>query len=119
MIEVSEFVTRQTVERAYRRAKQEQEKGNHGYAKRGMNCARARDPKLLMVLEKAAEILVAVSNEQYGEYRQRRDIPYSHKVEPTEVQMWKEAYKTCDNGDPCEPLMWIYGCATELAYGRN
>lgn len=109
-----------SVENAYRRAKYMQSNpspSSTSYANRGMNCARARDSKLLFVLEKATEIIYAQYLRQYGEYVQRDDIPENHTVVPTEVQMWREAYKMVDQGTPIENFKWIYGCATELAYG--
>lgn len=123
----SEFITPKTVEQAYQLAQIMQKQSYSGneyerkqadaFAMRGMRCARARDHKLLLVLEKATEILLAISNDQFGQYRQRNDIPDSHKVEPTEVQMWRESYRMCDQGTPLENFKWIYGCATKLAYG--
>ncbi len=114
------WLNRQTVENAYRRAKYMQEnpcEKADRYAQRGMRCARARDSKLLYVLEKATEIIYNQYLEQLGEYVQREDIPENHKVIPTEVQMWRESYKMVDQGTPIENFKWIYGCATELAYG--
>jgi hypothetical protein len=122
-----EWVNPQNIERAYQLAQVMQKqayKGNEyerkqaeAFAQRGMRGARARDKKLLVVMEKATEVLLAISNDQFGQYRQRNDIPESHKVEPTEVQMWREAYKMCDQGTPLENFKWIYGCAIKLAYG--
>jgi hypothetical protein len=123
----AEFITPQSVERAYQLAQIMQQQAYKGtqyerkqaeaFAQRGMRGARARDRKLLMVLEKATEVLTALSNDQFGQYRLRNDIPESHKVEPTEVQMWREAYRMCDQGTALEQFRWIYGCAIKLAYG--
>jgi len=95
----NEFITPKSIEQAYQLAQIMQNqsyKGNEyerkqadAFAMRGMRGARARDHKLLVVLEKATEILLAISNDQFGQYRLRNDIPESHKVEPTEVQMWR------------------------------
>ena len=122
-----EFVNYSTVENAHSTATQMQKKAhssNHWerisaeeYAKRGMRAARSRDPRVMKVLEAATEVLVKVSNSQYGQYRQRSDVPYSHKVEPTEVQMWREAYRLADEGNPIENFKWIYAAAAQLAYG--
>tara|TARA_R110001592_G_scaffold142674_1_gene364868 strand:- start:1143 stop:1535 length:393 start_codon:yes stop_codon:yes gene_type:complete len=122
-----EWVNPQNIERAYQLAQVMQKQAYKGsayerkeaesFAERGMRGARSRDHKLLVVLEKATEVLVALSNDQFGTYRQRNDIPESHKVEPTEVQMWREAFKMVDQGTPIENFKWIYGCAIKLAYG--
>tara|TARA_B100000242_G_scaffold273534_1_gene227264 strand:- start:51 stop:437 length:387 start_codon:yes stop_codon:yes gene_type:complete len=109
-----------SIEQAYRKAKRMQEAQNdkaESFANRGMRCAQARDAKLLFVLERAANIIYGQYLRQYGEYVQRDDIPENHTVVPTEVQMWREAYKMVDQGTPIENFKWIYGCATELAYG--
>lgn len=117
-IEISEWLNPQTIENAYRRAKFAQDSRNYRYGKRGMNAARARDPKVLLVLERGTEVLTRIADEQTGSYRAGAGIPYSHRVEPTEVALWRNAYETMDNGDPLVHFEWIYGCAVELAYGR-
>lgn len=123
----AEFVNRHTVERAYQLAQTMQYNANRGtrqqqieaeqFAQRGMRAVREKDRRTMMVLEQATEVLLKISNEQFGQYRQRQDIPYSHRVEPTEVQMWREAYKMADQGTPLENFKWVYGCACRLAYG--
>ena len=119
-IEINDWINQFTIEKAYRRANLMQ--ADHSYrskafAERGMRAARARDPKLLMVLEKGTTILEQLAQEQLGEYKHRSDIPYSHSVDPTEVQLWREAYKTCDQGDPVINFQWIYGAAAQVAFG--
>jgi len=123
----TEFVNASTVEKAYQLAQNMQYNANRGsrdeqieaqrFAERGMRAVRSKDHRVMVVLEKATEVLLKISNEQFGQYRQRQDIPYSHRVEPTEVQMWREAYKMADQGTPLENFKWIYGCACKLAYG--
>ncbi len=122
-----EFVNRHTVERVYANCRKMQEQSNKGrigqrkaaerYAQRGMRAAKAKDIKLMMVLEQATEVLTNLSNEQFGQYRYRNDIPANHRVEPTTVQMWREAYKMADQDTPLENFRWIYGAAAELAFG--
>jgi hypothetical protein len=121
------FVNRDTVEKAYITAKDMQKQANKGtrdeqieaerFAQRGMRAVKSKDLLTLRVLEQATEILLKISNEQFGQYRQRSDIPESHRVEPTTVQMWREAYKMADQGTPLENFRWVYGCACQLAYG--
>ena len=115
-------LTEESVEWAYKRAKYMQSNPSsvsESYGRRGMICAKQRDAKMLHVLEKATEIIYAQYLRQYGQYVQRDDIPENHKVVPTEVQMWREAYKMVDQGTPIENFKWIYGCAVELAYGNG
>jgi hypothetical protein len=123
----AEFVNTSTVERAYQLAQTMQYNANRGnnreqreaedFAQRGMRAVRSKDQRTMIVLEQATEVLLKISNEQFGEYRQRNDIPESHRVEPTEVQMWREAYRMADEGTPLEHFKWVYGCAVKLAYG--
>jgi len=123
----AEFINQNTVERAYRLAQQMQHNANRGsyserleaeeFAFRGMRAVRSKDHRTMIVLEQATEVLHKISNEQFGQYRLRSDIPESHRVEPTEVQMWREAYRMADQGTPLENFKWVYGCAVKLAYG--
>lgn len=123
----SEFINRHTVEKAYRMSGKMQKLSSKGndhqkaeaevFAQRGMRAARSKDHRTLVALEQATEVLLKLSNEQYGQYRQRIDIPESHRVEPTVVQLWREAYKMADQGTPLENFMWIYGAAVKLAHG--
>ena len=118
-IETTNWVNRLTVEEAYRMARRLQAEDtprSQNFARRGMRAAKARDPKLLLVLEKATEIVTQMSQEQFGQTRYRTDIPYSDRVEPTEVQLWREAYRLCDEGNPIGNFMWIYGAAAHLAF---
>ena len=122
-----EFINRETVENVYRLCVDMQKqayKGNYeerrfaeSFAQRGMRAARSKDRLTLIALEQATEIMLQISNEQFGEYRYRDDIPESHKVEPTSVQLWREAYKMADQGTPLENFKWIYGAAVKLAHG--
>ena len=102
------------VEFAHRRCLEEQQKGNWSWAQLGIRAARARDQKIMRVLEKAAEVIDKEEENQRGETRRSTDV-YSHSIETTETQMWKAAYKTADAGTPEEALMWIYGAAACLA----
>tara|TARA_R110002012_G_scaffold91307_1_gene222429 strand:- start:63 stop:446 length:384 start_codon:yes stop_codon:yes gene_type:complete len=117
---VDSNINASSVEWAYSKAKQMQLKNNRksaAFAARGMRAAKARDPKLLLVLEKATEVIYKQYLAQYGDYVQRSDIPENHKVVPTEVQLWREAYKMVDQGTPIVNFEWIYGAAALLAFG--
>lgn len=102
------------MELAHSRAHEEQANGNWEWALIGLRAARARDPKMMKALEKSSEILQQLEEDQRRESR-RTEERYNHTKESTEYQMWREAYKTADNGDPCENLMWIYGAAAFVA----
>jgi hypothetical protein len=107
-------ISRYSLEFAYGRALQEQNKQNWTWAMTGMRAARARDQKMLKVLEHAANLIQQIDEDQHREHRRSTD-KYAESLMTTETQMWVEAYKTMDKGDPCENLMWIYGAAACLA----
>jgi len=127
-IELSaESINAVTVERAYRLARSMQRQSGRGnyrerveaetFAHRGLNAAKKRDKRMMVVLERATAIIQKTVNDQVGQYQQRSDIPFSHQVDPTELQMWREAYKMADQGQALANFQWIYGCAAWLAYG--
>lgn len=113
-IEVEEFVTRGSVEWAFSRAIEAQRTRKQHIADIGMRAAFARDPKLLLVLEKATEVLVKMEEEQVGRTR-RTSEKFGDRVELTEVALWRKAYEFCDKGEPLRQLEWIYGAAALLA----
>ena len=116
-METSDFINPRTVEKAYRNAKIAQEKRNQRFADRGMRAARARDPHLLFVLEKATAVLDKMSEAQTGQTRREVNAVFKNTVEHTELQMWRNAYTICDSGEPTQHYEWIYGAAAELAFG--
>lgn len=113
-IEIDGWINRETVERAYARAREAQQRRQQHLADTGMRAARARDPKLLRCLEKGAEILTAMQEEQVGRTR-RTSSRYADTVELTEVALWRKAYEFADRGEPLGQLEWIYGAAAVLA----
>ena len=88
-----------------------QRQGRMGLAEAGMRAARARDSRFLKALEGGAEILHQLSARQLGHNYSAAGI----RMEATEAQLWKEAYKSADRGDPMVQFRWIYGAAAELA----
>jgi hypothetical protein len=110
-IEIPEWITDTTVERAYGRAMRFQREGRMGMAEAGLRAAKARDGRLLKALEGGAEVLHRISSNQFGHNYKAAGI----KMEATEAQLWREAYKTADRGEPMVQFRWIYGAAAELA----
>lgn len=113
-IEVENWINRNTVEWAFGRAQEAQQRRQQHIADAGMRAARARDPRMLLVLEKATEILDRMQEEQVGRLR-RTSSKFSDRVELTEVALWRKAYEFCDKGEPLPHLEWIYGAAAILA----
>ncbi len=111
-IELENFVTLKSVEYAYGRAIREQQRNNMAFAEVGLNAAKRRDPQLLMVLDKAANIMIKEDDNQRGQTRMHSDIE-SERRYTTETQMWREAYRMVDEGKAGDVphLMWIYAAA--------
>lgn len=118
-IELENFVTPKSVEAAYRWANEQathSEAAGHILALKGMRAARARDPKMLLALEKGAEIMHQIAEAQVGRtHRDSEGRTAAEKTWPTEAALWREAYVTCDKGTPVESLAWIYAAAARLA----
>lgn len=109
-VELAGHVTFELVEQAYRTAVRRQEAGQLHWTDAGWRAARARDPKLLKVLEHCTEVLDKADEAQRGRTRRCAE-KLSEQVATTETQLFREAYRTADMGDPAEPLRWIYGAA--------
>ena len=111
-------VNRETVERAYRMANEAQKRGSPrdwAWCDQGFRAALARDTELLRALDQAAEVMVAMNEEQYGRMQRDTSLTESERVTPTEVQLWREAYKLADEGRPTKHFAWIYAAAGWLA----
>lgn len=126
-IELPEFVTERTVERAYVRAKtmQQQFIARRGrdyceaWAARGVRAAKARDGKLLRFLEYAVEVLKKLSDEQQSRLTQAGFVRQDY----TEFSTWKGAYSKADElgrDESCDPgvFRWVYGAAAEAVFGN-
>lgn len=98
------------IEYAYGLAKQMQEQRYQLFADIGMRAARARDEKMLKVMEKATEYIHGLSEDQMGRTR-RSTSNYGETAEHTELGLWREAYRMMDKGEPMEQFQWIYGAA--------
>jgi hypothetical protein len=117
-VELEEWITPELVEAAYRTAIRMQQARALWWADVGMKAAKARDPKLLKALEKAAEVVTKMDEEQRG--RTRRHAEYlNHQTETTETQLFREAYRMADQGTPIEHLKWIYGAGAWLCGYNN
>jgi hypothetical protein len=119
-IEVASFVTRKSVEHVYGKVQGLRERTKRdptlpSIVLVGMRAARARDPKLLIALEKGAEVVHQIAEEQYGRTMRDGASTHAERVWPTEAQLWREAYVTVDSGNVCEPLAWIYAMGAILA----
>ena len=112
-------ITINRVERAYANCIDQQKIGNKGYAQRGMRAVQDRNRLVMLALEKIADLMRNTTDQQLGQYKHRKDIPFSHTIDPTETQMFIKAYELADKGTPIEEFMWIYGAVTEIALDYN
>lgn len=110
-VEVEEFVTPGRVEWAYGKATEAQHYRKQRFADVGWRAAQARDPRLLKVLECAANVVTKMDEDQRGQTRRGSDVAYAESVETTVTQLFRGAYETVDKGTPVRALEWIYGAA--------
>lgn len=113
-IEFEEFITPERVEHAHALAVKAQAQQRQGFARTGWRAAQARDPKLLKALEKGAEILDKMTEAQFGRTMRSVNASYGETKGTTEAQLWREAYRLCDEGNPIQNFEWIYGAAAWL-----
>lgn len=111
-LELPDWISERSVEWAHGRAIKAQKRGEVELARAGMRAARARDSHLLKALEGGAEILNRMNDRQQGAQGFRMN---GHRVDTTELQMWREAYRLCDEGEPILALQWIYAAGAVLA----
>ncbi len=114
-IVLENLICQESVQYAYQRAIQEMDRHNLNFAKVGMRAARAKDHRFMMALEKAANVIQQVDENQRGDTRRQTWRPYAEQVETTETQLWTKAYTCAADGNPKENFMWIYGAAAFLA----
>ena len=123
-VEVPDWINPATVERAYGRAKEAQHNHEEPVAEVGMRAAMQRDARLLIALDKGAEVLARLVEQQVGRFQRDPSTPYGQKAELTELGLWRNAYEMPDKplNDNVEeryyslyPFRWILGCAAELA----
>ncbi len=114
-IELPRAVDIRSIEWAYKRAKRAQAEEWTGYGDQGMRAAKAGNPRLLLCLEKAANALQQLEQDQLG--RTQRD-PGATRIEQatqTPVALVREAYRLADEGTPLIQFCYIYAAFGELA----
>ncbi|MAH47443.1 hypothetical protein CMI37_16585 [Candidatus Pacearchaeota archaeon] len=119
-VEIEGFLSPARIEYAYSLACRAQVARRQSFADTGWRAALARDPKLLKALERGAEVIERMSEEQFGRTMRTAAEEEQHKYQQgtTEGQLWRNAYTTCDNGTPERSYEWIYGSAAWLCgYG--
>jgi len=114
-IELPEWVTFKSTERAYIRAKDAKNRWDHGFFVKGMRAARARDGRVLKTLDGMANALDHAADDQMGQTLRSSATDFAFSVPPAEVDLMREACLAADRGDPLEVFGWLYGAAAELA----
>lgn len=125
MIELPEFMTASVIERTYSRMIQLQNKGREPFwnggtrarhlRKVGVRLAMARDPKMLLFLEKMAEYLRARNDEQLSRVEQ---LGYARVSEYQEFSTVRTAYEKATEPNRDEEALhaiwgWVYAATAE------
>jgi len=127
--DLAEFVTPFLAQAVYRRAQAaqafaRQRPGHDGlklWIRRGVRAARARDPRLLLMLDRGAEELRRLNDAQQSRFAQEGFA----RQEFTELSTWRNAYEVADQGEErkgasLEIFGHLLGAAYEAAYhGRH
>ena len=110
-------ITFRRCEEAYRRAEEMKRAHRYAYAERGMRAVRSKDPRVLKVLERCAELMDKEREKQIGETQRATHTVFADRAHPTSVQLWREAYRCAVDGieGPQQHFAWVYGCAADLA----
>jgi len=107
-------INERTVEQAYTEVLRAKRTGVDRYQRYGRRAAKARDPKLLVVLQKGSEVLQRMSEAQAGQHG--FDVG-GLRVQHTEFQLWRNAYVAVDAGRSEEEAQYadVYGMAALIA----
>jgi len=113
-IELEDTLTFARWEHAWRCMERDRAQNRMVAAQAGMRAAKARDGKLLKILDQAANIMDKAAESQQGRTR-RSSVVEGERVEYTEVQLVKRAYEFADKGEPLPQLVWIYAAGAYAA----
>lgn len=78
----------------------------------------ARDPRLLLALERIVEVLNRVYEEQLGEMQRQGSRSRADKVKPEVLTFFENAYKLADRGDAgagAQPYGYLYVATARFA----
>lgn len=115
-----ESVTPARVERIYRRAKALGDGilPETGMAAAGLRAARARDPRLLLALERCAEVIDKLAEDQSGQTRRqesRQRTDWASTRNPSEVNFFREAFTAVERGQVPDAFGYLYAAVAEFA----
>lgn len=130
-IELPDFMTTELVQAAYRRAQYAQDRARHHrddralkeWMIRGVRAARNRDARMLLFLEKGAEVIRILNDDQQARFAANEEGVEFQRQDFTEFSIWRSAFELADKPDPSAQhgiFGWIYGAALEACtYGRR
>lgn len=116
-----ETVTPARVERIYRRAKElgEGPFPFTGMAANGLRAAKRRDPRLLYALERCAECIDKMAEDQSGQTRRqetRMRTDWASTRNPTEVNFFREAFlAAAERNEVPDAFGYLYAAVAEFA----
>lgn len=115
-IEVRESLDERAIEKITLRANEISKSNRLAYVERAMRIVRDRNPAVMLILEKGAEAMAAVNENQHGQtQRQSRHRGTALGVQATDASLWQNAYRLADEGRPLEHFGWLYVAVCEHA----
>lgn len=119
--ELRESFNRRDVEQAFRWAGQnganwQADPKIRSAAEQGIRLARARNPRMMAALERMAEVMDQIAEEQVGRTLRDPGLAFALKVTPTQTQIAREAYVTADRGDPVPAFGLVYAAAAKMGH---
>lgn len=119
-IVLPESVTPARVERIYRRAKAlgDGVLPETGMAAAGLRAAKARDPRLMLALERCAEVIDKMAEEQSGQTRRQETqlrTDWASTRNPSEVNFFRGAYTAALEGQVPDAFGYLYAAVAEFA----
>jgi hypothetical protein len=108
------------VEWAYGMAIKKQEENDWNWVLPGFRAAKDRAPKMMMALERCAEVMHQMQEAQALSTRRSAET-FAEQQEFTEYQMFREAFKMADEGhhQTMKHFVWIYGAVGLLCGYTN
>jgi hypothetical protein len=114
--ELEEFLTPIFLEMTYACSVNAAKRGDRNLGMQGLRAARAKDPKVMRVLEALAEATDKRDEELRGRTKRDTGTAWSRKHSAQEVAFCREAYNAADEGRAdMDRLQFIYGAAAAAA----
>lgn len=113
-IEIRESLNTANIEKITRRANEMSDSHRIAWVEKAMRIVRDREPTVMKVLERGAEIMGKVNESQHGRtQRDKSNVGNTLGSQATDTSLWQEAYRLADEGKPSIHFGWIYAAAAE------